>query len=142
MRKRSTYRPKPVMLNAHQRVLDRFEPFTQEQVLSLDRPLRASLAALTSGTGTPRDLQDLAAAMNTTLVRGRSIDPACAAIATTGILALGRAAHRFETTGQVGLDGPGITEIRDALDLHFEIIQLSDPGQMVSALREVMEVRA
>ena len=127
------------MLNAMQHTMARFEPFTQAEVLALDTPLRNNLHALSNGTGTQRDLYDLAAAMNTTLIRGRNIDASCSDVATRGILALARAEQRFEATGRIGLDGPGMQEIGDALDLHFQIIQLSDPGQMVTALRKVME---
>jgi len=139
MRKRSKYRPRVADPGAMQRCLNKFQPFTEKEIMLLDMPLRISFAALKSGTAVLRDVEDLMAALNTTLVRSRAIHPVCVEASVNAIMALARAAERHRRTGVLGLDGDGITALGVALDLHRDLCQLSSPIQMVEALKQVME---
>ena len=47
--------------------------------------------------------------------------------------AIRRASDRYNRTQRMGLDGPAITEIADALDVYDEILRNSSPLQMTKA---------
>lgn len=49
--------------------------------------------------------------------------------------ALGRTLERWHRTGQWGLDGPAIVELKDAVSLFEEVLLASSPNQMIEAER-------
>lgn len=121
-----------------QRVINRLEPFTPDELLRLELPIRMSFEALRNGTGIEQDFHDLAAAINCTLVRSESIDPLCEATAIAARDALLRTWERHTRTGRWGFDGPALLAVEAGIDLHEQLIRLSTPEQMVRAMREVI----
>lgn len=120
------------------RVLNRIQPFNAGELLRLDLPIRMSFEAIKTSQGVEQDFHDIAAAINTTMVRSESVDPLCEQTAIAARDALLRCWHRFQTTGRLGFDGPALSEVADGIDLHEQLIRNSTPLQMIEALREVM----
>jgi len=124
--------------SAFGRIIGLLEPFTPEELLRLELPIRMSFEALKSGKGVESDFHDIAAAINCTMVRSEEVDPMCEYTAIAARDALMRTWHRWEKTGKWGFDGPALAEVEAGIDLHEQLIRLSTPGQMVKAMREVI----
>lgn len=124
--------------SAFGRIIGLLEPFTPEELLRLELPIRMSFEALKSGKGVESDFHDIAAAINYTMVRSEEVDPMCEYTAIAARDALMRTWHRWEKTGKWGFDGPALAEVEAGIDLHEQLIRLSTPGQMVKAMREVI----
>jgi hypothetical protein len=56
--------------------------------------------------------------------------------------ALQRSRDRYDKTGVIALDGPGIVEVGDAIDVYQEILMQSSPKQMADAVRCRIDVLA
>ncbi len=120
------------------KVMNKLTPFNDIELLRLELPIRLAFEALRTGLGTENDFHDLAAAINTTMVRSEDVDPLCELTAVSARDALMRCWHRHERTGRWGFDGPGLSEIEAGISLHEELIRNSTPLQMIEALRIVM----
>ena len=120
------------------RTMQKIEPFTAAELLRLELLIRLSFEALRTGKGTESDFHDLAAAVNTAMVRSEAVSPLCEMTAVAARDALMRAWHRFERTGKLGFDGPALLEVEAGISLHEELIRNSSPLQMVEAMREVI----
>lgn len=118
--------------------LNKIQPFNAAELMRLELPIRMSFEALKNCSGSESDFHDLAAAINTTLVRSEAVDPLCEQTAIAARDALMRCWHRHERTGVWGFDGPALAEIDAGLDLHEQLIRNSTPLQMADALREVI----
>ena len=118
--------------------INKIEPFSADELMRLELPIRMSFESLKNGTGVESDFHDLAAAVNATMVRSEQVDPLCEQTAIAARDALMRCWHRFERTGVFGFDGPALGEIEAGIDLHEQLIRLSTPLQMVQALRTVI----
>lgn len=119
--------------------INKIEPFNASELMQLELPIRISFESLKSGQGTERDFYDLAAAINTTMVRSESIDPLCTKTAIDARDALMRCWNRFERIGKLGFDGPGLAAVEAGIELHEQLIKLSTPLQMMQALQEVVQ---
>ena len=120
------------------RTINRIEPFTADELLRLELPIRMSFEALRSGQGTESDFHDLCAAVNTTMVRSEAVDPLCEQTAIAARDALMRCWHRHQRTGRWGFDGPALLEVEAGISLHEELVRNSTPLQMIEAMREVI----
>lgn len=120
------------------KLINKIEPFTPGELMRLELPIRMSFESLKNGQGTEQNFHDLAAAINTTMVRAESIDPLCEQTSIAARDALMRCWHRFEKTGRLGFDGPALGEIEAGIDLHEQLIRLSTPLQMAAALCTVI----
>lgn len=65
-------------------------------------------------------------------IAGRDNNPALAILVKAG-KALYRARQRWERTGQWGLDGPAIQELKDAIAAYEQVLLMSSPQQMHDA---------
>lgn len=124
------------------KVMNKLQPFTPAELLQLELPIRVSFEALRTGQGTERDWSDIVAAINTTIIRSRDIDPQCEQVAGAASEALVRMWHRAQSTGRWGFDGPGISKVAMGIDLHEQLCRLSTPAQMLDAMRQVLAIRA
>ena len=124
------------------KVLNRLTPFNDAELLQLELPIRVSFEALRTGAGTERDWNDIVAAINTTIIRSRDIDPLCEYTAGQASDALVRMWHRAQTSGRWVFDGPGITQVEAGIELHEQLCRLSTPMQMMDAMRQVLAIRA
>jgi hypothetical protein len=121
------------------KTINRIEPFSADELLRLELPIRLAFEALRTGRGTESDFHDLAAAINTAMVRSEAVDPLCEQTAIAARDALMRCWHRHQRTGVWGFDGPALLEVEAGIDLHEQLIRLSTPLQMIEALRTVMQ---
>lgn len=119
------------------KVVNKLEPFTPDELLRLELPIRLSFEALRTGQGSESDFHDLCAAINSTMVRSEAVDPLCEQTAIAARDALMRCWYRFQRTGKFGFDGPGLGEVESGIDLHEQLIRLSTPLQMRDSLLEV-----
>ena len=138
-RKKRKYAADPASIY---KLMNKLQLFTPEELLNLELPIRVSFEALRTGQGTERDWSDLVAAINTTIIRSRDIDPLCEQTAGAASDALVRMWHRAQTTGRWVFDGPGISEVELGIELHEQLCRLSTPMQMMDAMREVLAIRA
>lgn len=121
------------------RLLNKLQPFTEAEQTKLALPLRMAFESIKTGKGTFDDLSDIGAAINTTIVRSESIGGACYDAAIAARDALLRCLHRYRATGRVGFDGPAISDVEIALEVHEQLFALSTPLQMQQALIEVIK---
>lgn len=83
------------------------------------------------------DFDLLAHALGVTVVRVLQIDPstsnpAIGALAA-GTAAVRRAIARYEDSAAWGMDGPGRSELQDAIDIYVDVLRSSSPTQMAQA---------
>ena len=121
------------------RLMNKIQPFTTDELLRLNMPVRVSFESLRTGKGVDEDFHTLAAAINTALVRSESIDDLCVQTCQLAQDALMRCIERHHRLGVWGFDAQALQAIPDAIDLHEQILQLSTPLQMQDAMRRVME---
>lgn len=114
-------------------------PFNEYEQRQLNLPLRLAFDALTKGTATLEDLHSLILTANVTVVR--CANSPMEGIATKALDALRRASERYDRLGKVGLDGPGLSEVEQGIELHEELVRLSSPKQMREAALIVDEFR-
>jgi len=124
------------------KLMNKLQPFTPAELLQLELPIRVSFEALRTGAGTERDWSDIVAAINTTIIRSRDIDPLCEYTAGQASDALVRMWHRAQTSGRWVFDGPGITQVEAGIELHEQLCRPSTPMQMMDAMRQVLAIRA
>lgn len=116
---------------AFSRVMALTELFNGVELAKLLLPIRDSFDALTKGSANAEDVHRLIDTMNVTLVRGWGTD--MQPIANAAMNALRRTWERYERIGKFGLDGPGLSEVEQGLELHEELCRLSTPRQMRDA---------
>jgi hypothetical protein len=121
------------------RLMSRIQPFTEQEQAALALPVREALDGFLKGHAGQSDFDTLAAAANVCLVRSEAVSPLCVEASQRGQDALMRAKRRFDSLGRWGLDGPGIQEVGDLVDLYEQFLALSTPQQMRDALRTVLE---
>jgi len=133
------YQADPGAMN---KLFAKIQPFTSEELLRLELPIRIAFESLRTGKGGERDWSDIAAAINVTIIRSRDIDPLCEQTANAASDALVRMWHRAQMTGRWVFDGPGIGEVELGIELHEQLCRLSTPVQMMDAMRQVLAIRA
>ena len=118
------------------KLINRIEPYTDQDVVKLALPARMAFEAIKTGTGTTDDFDELAVSVNSTMVRSESIDELCVQTCIIAQEALLRCKQRYLRTGRFGWDGLALQQVPPALDLHEEVMANSTPHQMTVALKE------
>jgi hypothetical protein len=121
------------------RLMSRIQPFTEDEQTALALPVRVALDAFRNGRASQDDFDTLATAANVCLVRSEAVSPLCVEASQRGQDALMRAKRRFDSLRRWGLDGPGIQEVNDLVDLYEQFLALSTPQQMKDALQTILE---
>ncbi len=116
-------------------------PFTEEELTALGLPIRLAYSNLQSGTATEHDVSDIIAALNVTSVRSHDVSPEVASVAEAAVYAMDRCVQRFQKLGKWGLDGPGLAEVEQGIELHEQFCRLSTPRQMRDAALLVQQIR-
>ena len=96
--------------------------------------LRLAYEKLKMGTATVGDFDRLAAAINVGLIRAELIDPLAEETMVKGVAALVHCAELHQRHGKFGFAGPELVAMNDAVNLYEDILRLSTPKQMLSAL--------
>lgn len=119
-------------------------PFCRNPLFNPDEnllPVRSALDGFISRTLPPDDctaFEMLACMLGESKIRyleiGGEGNPAIALL-TKADDALARAHNRWQRTGQWGLDGPAIQELKDGVSLYEEVLLASSPNQMIAAER-------
>ena len=121
------------------RVMSRVQPFVPDELAQLNVPVMAAFERMRTGCADDGDFDTLASAVNICMVRGEEIDPLCVETAQRAQDALMRTMHRHKTTGRWGFDGPALQDIPVAMDLYRQMLELSTPMQMQSAMRATVQ---
>lgn len=137
MKKKPRVPKYPADCNVLKRVMNRIQPFTEEEMTDLSLPLRMSYEAMRKGYGNERDLSDMAAAINTTVMRTKNMAPEIQAVPSAAVIALAKIYQRFTKWGKFDPLANELADIEAGLDLHEQLCRLSTPIQMVKALRAV-----
>jgi len=120
------------------RVMARVQPFTQPEQTSLTLPLRVSWQSLCTGQGTEEDFHNLACCANVCLLRAEEIDPLLVVPVQHAQDALMHMLDRAQRLGHWGTDHLSREHIPPLLDLYEQLIALSTPQQMHTAMQAVM----
>lgn len=119
-------------------LLARLQPLSKSDLLNIQLPTRMAFESLRTGKGNEQDFHDIAAAINVALVRSESINPLCVLTCQKAQAALLRMIERHNRMGVWGMDGLALQEIPLALDLYDQILALSNPQQLMDAMRETL----
>lgn len=145
MRKRSTYRPKPVFQNPLAFVLESARLLKDHDQYTLDWKIKNTLAfaALIRGEATRKDLDALVAAVNITeaLLVVCKIDRDDGTIARASVALMDICARYAE--GKRALYAPEMQALRDMIGIHDELMDLVTVAQFEKALAYARkEIRA
>lgn len=132
MRKRSSYKPRPIIHPAMRSSAD------QSQAVALKLMGYQSLDLIMQGKGRQEEFDCLATVINLTTVlaehgKGKEYISVCQA----ALDALRRMGERALKSGKYGLDGEGYQAIKDCLDLNRQQIDISTRLAISNAIMEV-----
>lgn len=132
------YRPKPLRPSAIADALAAHVPMAIDKQQDVLLCANQSLIALRTGAGTERDAEQLAVAMNISMLlceAGVGVEYLSFAIA--GQDAVARCKARAGRIGKWGLDGAGLDALRYALELHEQQIELATQRQVSAVMAEL-----
>jgi len=122
--------------SAQFRVLQMCRPYDPEDVQSEIVETRTAYERLRTGHGTERDFDLVSMMLNAILIRAEQIDPLLVETVSRGQMAMVRMQDRYKRGLALGVDGQGVSEIPDALDVYEAVTLASSPAQMVFAIKE------
>lgn len=137
MKKKSKYKPKPIILNPMQFVQESFQTMGEHSgsmMLTWKLRVNESFSALLKGEANKRDFDNLHAAINIVesllvICKGKDVDGSIPR-ATCAILEIG---SRYRK-GQRALKAPEIQAMRDLVSFHDELVVLVTVRQFEDAL--------
>jgi len=118
--------------------IERRQPLAEGAIRDIALISRSAFEKMRTGRGDTEDLFNVGFASNVALLLteggfGRECEPEIKAAQA----ALLRAHDRLTSVGRVGLDGPGIAEISNMLDVFEAQLDAAIVGDMVDVLREI-----
>lgn len=137
MRKRSTYRPKPVLVNP----LAAMAPAPQAERERLMARFRSALESIARGAhpgeGDWRDLSDAINTVETLALHLHKLVPAeVMPTINAAVAAMVGAARRFQTGHGMRVDGPGLEALRDVLGFYEQCLEGLTEREMALAQAE------
>jgi hypothetical protein len=142
MRKRSKYRPKPVLLNPVGHVLEGMTPLSKYRNYMLDLKIKnhAALASLTQGRATYTDIDALIQMVNMTEACYRlGIGKEYNELVVAGLAALRSVGRRGHETGKFILRAEEMRALNDIMELHdaqLETLTIKDLEKAVNIVKE------
>lgn len=121
-------------------LLDNARPFEEGEKAHEHLVLRATLERLVDGSADTNDFDHVAMHINMVKIRAMEIDEALADMIELAQDAMGRCKQRWLERGRFGFDGPGLAQVREAMDAAEAIVDASTPLQMRAA-RDVVADR-
>ncbi|MGU3628115.1 hypothetical protein [Comamonas sp. C24C] len=109
-------------------------PYEANEILGDLMKIEESYGRIQNGTATPKDADKVSIAINLAKLRALDIDHGLADMVEAGQDAMRRCLARYEEHKRLILDGPGMQDVRQALDIHEEILRNSTPKQMMDAM--------
>ena len=137
MRKRSSYRPRPVLVDPLGYVLESMKPITDHESYLVDLKLRnhAALTLLLKGQAAKQEINDLLAAHNATLGLVKTLNyPDDTYIMQRSHSALQGVVARFAEVGRYVLRGSEMAALNEMISLHDEFLDHVTVRQMEEAL--------
>lgn len=114
------------------------EPMPDEDVRDILIHARVAFDQLLRGKATAEELLALGFASNATLLFAEAgFGRECVASIRRAQEALLRAHDRMRSSGRIGLDGPGITALREMLDVYEQQLEAATVGDMRAVLAEI-----
>ena len=142
MRKRSKYRPKPVLANPMGYVIESMTPVAQHDSFALDLQTKNhfALAMLTQGNATKADINVLISAFNITESLWRlGFGKEYRNVVDVGIRALRAVGKRGLDTDKFALEPDEADALNEAMELHDAQLEIITVGDMDRAVRIVHE---
>lgn len=121
-------------------ILENARPHDPEETAGAHLKTLASFERCRDGAGNEDDFDHVAMVLNICKVRALDIDATLADMIERAQDAMLRAKERYLRLGRFGFDGPGLTQVRDALEASQAIIDASSPLQMRSAQRVAVDI--
>lgn len=138
MRKRSSYRPRPVMRDPISYVIKGFSPMTADQQIAVAVQQHSAMHALTHGTGTTHDWEIVCELLNTAIALDQTVyESAYKLVIQLGMTAHAKCAKRYQQGKSFGYSGNELAAVNDAIAVHREQLKLSTMAEIGVALRVV-----
>ena len=142
MRKRSSYRPKRVLLNPVGYVLESLSPVTSHKSFMLDLKIKnhGSMDALTKGVAKTADIDALISMVNIAEAFARlGFGQEYGEVVRDGLQALRAVGKRGATTGSFILKAEEMNALNAAMELHdaqMEVVTLGDMDKAIALVYE------
>jgi hypothetical protein len=120
------------------KLIAKVQPFTQTEQTTLTLPVRLSWEAFCDGTATEEDFHNLACCANVSLLRAEQIDALAVELCQRAQDALMTILDRHQRTGKWGVDYLAREHIPPLLDFYEQLIELSTPLQMHTAMQQTI----
>ncbi|MBD9395171.1 hypothetical protein [Acidovorax sp. ACV01] len=117
-------------------ILER-SPMRQEDMARSSNVVRTAWHHLCNGTGTTDHFDAVATAMNICLVRSESIGEDAIEVAQRAQAAMVAMQQRYLRCARLGPDAAALAAVPVGLDLYDELLRMSSPLQLETALAEV-----
>lgn len=132
------YTPKRINPHAAFHAMESRQPIDHDAVRSIAITARTALERLRRGEGTQDDLLGLGFASNVALLLSeQGFGAECEDDIKRAQAALLRADNRYQSLGRAVLDGPGLGELRELLDIYEQQLEAALVGDMRAVLREI-----
>ena len=118
--------------------IDNSTSYNAEQAARLGNEVRLSWYHLCNGNGDAADFENLALALNISMILGELLGTVATDIAQQAQAAAMVIKARFENIGKFGVDAQALEHIPPALDMYDELLRVASPNQLVSALQECL----
>jgi hypothetical protein len=147
MRKRSKYKPKPVLLNPVGFVMEGLSPVRSHTSFMVDLKIKnhAALDSLTKGVATRTDIDTLVAMGNITEAFARmGFGSAYEEVVKEGLLALRAVGKRGAESGRFILKAAEMTALNEFMELHdaqMEVVTLRDMDEAIALVREEFRLK-
>lgn len=116
----------------------KLQPFTAAEHTALTLPVRLSWQSIITGAGTEGDWHNLACCANICLIRSESIHQTCVDACNQVCDGLETMRARAQRTGRWAACHQTLQAIPALLDMYEQIMQLSTPLQMHTAMQTVL----
>ena len=142
MRKRSSYRPKRVLLNPVGYVLESLSPVTSHTAFMLDLKIKnhGAMDALTKGVAKSTDIDSLISMVNMTEAFARlGFGQEYSEVVRDGLQALRDVGKRGAMTGSFVLKAHEMNALNAAMELHdaqMEVVTLGDMDKAIALVQE------
>jgi hypothetical protein len=142
MRKRSKYKPKPVLLNPMGFVMENLSPVRAHTSFMIDLKIKnhAALDSLTKGVATRSDIDMLISMGNMTEAFARmGFGKDYSDVVKEGLLALRSVGKRGAESGRFILKAAEMTALNEFMELHdaqMEVVTLKDMDEAIALVRE------
>lgn len=143
--RRKAYRPRPVSgIGGIAAIAKRHDvqalqvPMHLDQAIDVECSYRLAFQQMTTGHATEENWAMVTFSLNMAVVMAdQGLGAEYTAKINAALEGANRARMRGEKTGQYGLDGPGITAILEAFEVHNEQIRIATKTEVKAAIQEM-----